>query len=313
MHIWRFPRVHAAPPAQRVALSIGSFDGVHLGHLGLLDRLRRDARARGLPVAVLTFDPHPREWLNPRAAPQRIGSLRDKLAWLHAAGVDEVHVARFGPGLAAMDAADFVRRVLVGHLGAQHLLIGDDFRFGHRRAGDLSLLQSLAPTLGYQVSAMGTLVQGGQRLSSSRVREALGAGDLAMAEQLLGRPYRLQVRVAGHDARGLWLSLRLPTLALQGRHYAMLTNAQGLRVLGRVERAAGARPDGASQVMLRLQVETPVPGDWLGQRIALQWMAPIAQGAARAMADAQRAQSKANVPSATSAASGSRPEGFSLA
>jgi riboflavin kinase/FMN adenylyltransferase len=187
-------RVYRTIPARAdtpVALTIGNFDGVHLGHQAMLERLKRSAAARGLPVAVMTFEPHPREFFAPDQAPARLSSLRETLEVLAAAGVERVYVCRFDYDLARTPPETFVERFLVQGLAVRWLLVGDDFRFGARRGGDLGLLKALAARHGYEVESMASVMVAGQRVSSTAIREALAGGKLELAAQWLGRPYSI--------------------------------------------------------------------------------------------------------------------------
>src|SRR5262245_31431066 len=198
-------RVYRTIPARAdgpLALTIGNFDGVHLGHQAMLERLKRSAAARGLPVAVMTFEPHPREFFAPDQAPARLSSLREKLQVLEAAGVERAYVCRFNYDLARTPPETFIERVLVQGLAVRWLLIGDDFRFGARRGGDLALLKSLASRHGYEVESMASVNVGGERVSSTAIREALAAGNLDLAAQWLGRPYSISGRVVHGDHIG---------------------------------------------------------------------------------------------------------------
>lgn len=213
------------PPPQRrspCALTIGNFDGMHIGHQAVIGRLRDGARARGLPVCVLTFEPHPREYFASRAAaagrpdataPTRISTLRDKLDALAACGVDRVCIARFDASLAALPAERFVDEILVRALQTRYLLIGDDFRFGTRRTGDFELLRRAAASSGFELERLDTIERSGSRVSSSAVRAALAAGDFAHATMLLGRPYSICGRVM--HGRKLGRSIGFPTLNLR--------------------------------------------------------------------------------------------------
>jgi riboflavin kinase/FMN adenylyltransferase len=193
----------------RCALTIGNFDGVHRGHRALIDRVAAKAAELDLTSCVLTFEPHPREFFAPGAAPARLTRLRDKLELLAAAGVQRVHVARFDAGFAALPAERFIEEVLVRGLAAQWLLVGRDFRFGERRAGDYALLEAGAARHGFELESMPDVQFEGVRVSSSAVRAALKAGDLRAAERLLGHPYCISGRVA-HGAK-LGRSLGFPT------------------------------------------------------------------------------------------------------
>ena len=234
----------ALPP---VALTIGNFDGIHRGHQAMLERLVAEARERGLASCVLTFEPHPLEFFErqrqpspesrtPRAAPTRLTSLREKLELLAARRVDRVHVQRFVRSFAALSPEAFVEQVLVKRLKARWLLIGEDFRFGARRAGDLVLLKGLAARYGFEVETMPTVVQSEARVSSSAVRAALAAGDLAEAEALLARPYSISGRVI--HGRKLGRELGFATANVQLKHNRPpLTGIYAVRVHG-----VGAKP-----------------------------------------------------------------------
>ena len=200
MKVYRSRRPVEAGPC---ALTIGNFDGVHRGHQAMLALLGNEARHRGLPACVLTFEPNPRDYFarrsgRPELAPARIGGLRDKLAELERCGVDEVVLARFDARMAGLSAEHFIDQVLARDLRAQYLLVGDDFRFGARRAGDYALLDAHAPKVGLDVARMMSYEVHGLRVSSSAVRQALADGDMSRAEALLGRPYR----ISGHVVHG---------------------------------------------------------------------------------------------------------------
>lgn len=198
-----------------VALTIGNFDGVHLGHQAMLARLRESAQD-GLAACAMTFEPHPREFFAPDQAPARLTSLREKLELLAGHGIERTHVCRFDYRLAQITAEDFIERVLVRGLGARRLLVGDDFRFGARRAGDFALLQARASALGYTVEAMSSVMIDGERVSSTAIRQALVAGDLARAARLLGRAYSISGRVVRGD--GVGRQLGYPTANIRVRH-----------------------------------------------------------------------------------------------
>jgi riboflavin kinase/FMN adenylyltransferase len=189
----------------RCALTIGNFDGVHRGHRALIERVVAKAREAQLTSCVLTFEPHPREFFSPDAAPARITRLRDKLDLMAQAGVERVHVARFNAAFAALAPQRFIADILVRGLGTSWLLVGRDFRFGARRAGDFSMLQGQ----GFAVEAMPDVQFEGTRVSSSAIRAALKAGELGQAARLLGHPYAISGRVA-HGAK-LGRGLGFPT------------------------------------------------------------------------------------------------------
>ncbi len=212
-------------------LTIGNFDGVHLGHRALLEQLTAKARASALPATVLTFEPHPRELFAPDQAPARLSSLREKFELLSECGVDRVHVCRFNRALAGLTAEQFIERILVQGLGTKHLIIGDDFRFGKGRGGDFALLQAVGKAQGFGVEAMRTVDFGGLRVSSSAVREALAAGEIERAEALLGRAYVFTGRVVHGDKIGRQLGF--PTANIRIKHKRLpLTGVFAVSVSG---------------------------------------------------------------------------------
>jgi len=189
--------------------TIGNFDGVHLGHQAVLGQLAEKADELGLPLAVITFEPQPQEYFQPDAAPPRLTRLREKVQALRRYAVDRLLVLRFDAAFAAQQPLAFIDRVLVNGLGVRYLVIGDDFRFGRQRAGDFDMLSKAGEAHGFEVVNMHTFGLDGARVSSTRVRAALGAGDLNEAEKLLGRPYRMSGRVAHGDKLGR--SIGFPT------------------------------------------------------------------------------------------------------
>jgi riboflavin kinase/FMN adenylyltransferase len=211
-----------------IALTIGNFDGVHRGHQAMLGRLSEAAEDLVLPSAVLTFDPHPREFFAPGAAPPRLSTLRSKLEQFAAHGIAEVHVARFNAPLAALPAERFIDDVLVSRLGTRWVLVGDDFRFGRGRSGDLALLRRAATT--FSVEAMPTVIVDGERASSTAIRAALAAGELDHAARLLGRPYAIGGKVVHGDKLGR--SLGFPTANIVLRHPPPLPGVFAVRVHG---------------------------------------------------------------------------------
>ncbi len=194
---------HNLRPRHRGCVAtIGNFDGVHLGHQAVVGQLAEKASELRLPTVVVLFEPQPQELFQPADAPARLMRLRDKLTVLRRYSVDRVLCLRFEARLADMPAEDFIRRILADGLGVRYLVVGDDFRFGRRRAGDFSLLQKAGAQYGFAVAPMHTFNVDGMRVSSTRIREALAAGDLAGAARLLGRGFRMSGRVAHGDKRG---------------------------------------------------------------------------------------------------------------
>ena len=206
------PNAAATP----VALTIGNFDGVHLGHQAMLARLTHAARSFGVPSCVMTFEPHPREFFAPDKAPTRLTSLREKLELLECAGVERVQICRFNFDLAKTPPEDFITRILQRGLAARWILVGDDFRFGARRAGDFVMLKRAQVRCGFEVHAMTSVTIDGVRVSSTAVRDALTSGDMSRAQRLLGRPYSISGRVVSGE--GLGRKLGCPTANVLMKH-----------------------------------------------------------------------------------------------
>jgi riboflavin kinase/FMN adenylyltransferase len=224
----RVQRELTSVPGGPVALTIGNFDGVHRGHQAMLARLVEAAEDLRLPPAVLTFEPHPREFFAPAAAPPRLSTLRTKLELFRAYGVATTYVARFDARLASVAAGDFVRDVLEVGLQARWVLVGEDFRFGRGRQGDLAVLRSTSKR--FSVEAMRTIAVDGERASSTAVRAALAAGDVGHATALLGRNYAIAGRVAHGDKLGR--NLGYPTANVPLRRAPALTGIFAVRVHG---------------------------------------------------------------------------------
>jgi len=241
------PRAAGVP----VALTIGTFDGVHRGHQAMLTRLVEAADDLALPPAVLTFDPHPREFFARASAPPRLLSLRAKLERLEAHGVDQVCIARFDATLAGLAPNEFVEQVLVRRLGVRWVLVGEDFRYGKGRAGDLAALRAAASS--FSVEAMRTVAVAGERASSTAVRTALAAGDLERAAALLGRPFTISGRVA--HGQKLGRSLGFPTANIPLRYKPPLTGIYAVRVHG----LGGAARAGVASLGVRPTVKVGAP------------------------------------------------------
>lgn len=197
------------PEHRGCVATIGNFDGAHLGHQAVFKHLLCEGERLGVPATVISFEPHPLEFFCPQAAPARLTRLREKLSVLEEAGIQRVMLLEFGAKLAAMTADDFIRQALIDGLGIRYLLVGDDFRFGQGRAGDIKLLREAGQQYGFGVDSMDTVVVDDERISSTRVREALARGDLELARRCLGRPYRICGRVVYGDQRGR--SIGFPT------------------------------------------------------------------------------------------------------
>jgi riboflavin kinase/FMN adenylyltransferase len=212
-------QIHRTIPAaadRPIALTVGNFDGVHLGHQAMLRRLRDAAAALGLPACVMTFEPHPREFFAPDQAPTRLTSLREKLELLERHDIDRVYICRFNFDFARMSAQYFIERILKQGLDVRWLLVGDDFRFGARRAGDGPMLRAAGRALDFEVAEMPTVDVAGLRVSSTAVRDLLAEGRLDDAARLLGRPYSISGRVVRGDQLGR--KLGFPTANVQMKH-----------------------------------------------------------------------------------------------
>lgn len=202
-------------------LSIGNFDGVHRGHQALLARMQQAADELRLPTAVMTFEPHPREYFAQRSngafqAPARIANLRDKLQSLSNAGIDRVIVEHFNASFAALTPEEFVNKILVQGLSVKWLIVGEDFRFGAKRAGDMQFLQNAGKRFGFHVESLPNVLNNGARISSSAIRHALAVGDFVQAKELLGHSYT----ISGHVIHGkkLGATLGFPTMNLRVAH-----------------------------------------------------------------------------------------------
>lgn len=253
MHVFR--GLHHAALAPACALTIGNFDGVHRGHQAMLALLRSEAAHRGLPATVMTFEPHPRDYFAAlggqlNQAPTRIAPLRDKLSELERCGVDQVVVLRFDQRLASLTPAGFVKQILVQGVRAKYVLVGDDFRFGAKRAGDYDSLDRAGQQHGFDVARMLSYEVHGLRVSSSLVRDALQAGDMPRVATLLGRPYT----ISGHVVHGqkLGRTLNCPTLNVRFGHERPAT--MGIFV-ARVHGLTDKPMDGVASLGVRPTVE----------------------------------------------------------
>lgn len=201
--------LHNLRPRHRGCVAtIGNFDGVHLGHQAIIGQLAEKAAELRLPTTVVLFEPQPLEYFqSPERVPPRLARLREKLQALRRYSVDRVLCLEFNDRLARLPPQEFIDRILVDGLDVRYLVVGDDFRFGAQRAGDFALLRRAGEARGFPVVPMATFTIDGERVSSTRVRQALGRGDLAEAEKLLGRPYRMCGRVAHGDKLGRTLGV----------------------------------------------------------------------------------------------------------
>lgn len=268
--------------AAACALTIGNFDGVHRGHQAMLSLLKGEAKQRGVPSCVLTFEPHPRDYFaallaKPELAPARVGTLRDKLTDLAKSGVDQTVVLPFNASLASQEAGSFITQVLQNGLGAKYVLVGDDFRFGQSRSGDYAMLDRAGEAAGFDVARMNSYEVHGLRVSSSAVRMALHQGRMDDATRLLGRPYC----ICGHVVHGrkLGRSLGFRTINLRFAHWKPA--ASGIFVV-MVHGLSDQALPGVANLGIRPSLE---PNDVNGGRVllethCLQWPSSLgAEGA----------------------------------
>ena len=256
--------------------TIGNFDGVHLGHRAVFQRLLTKGRELGLPGTVITFEPQAMEYFAPDAAPARLTRLREKLAALQDCRIEQVMLLEFGPKLAQMGAREFVRELLIDGLGAKHLLVGDDFRFGRGREGDFHLLEAVGNAHGFAVENLNTVTHGEERISSTRIRDALGRGDFNLARHMLGRPFRIYGRVGHGDKRGRTIGFPTLNLNLHRRVsplrgvYAVLVHGVGDRPWPGVANI-GTRPtvDGGSRYLLEVHL-FDFSGDIYGSHVEVE-------------------------------------------
>ncbi len=240
--------------------TIGNFDGVHLGHQAVIGQLAEKGEALGLPTTVICFEPQPLEYFQPDKVPPRLTRLREKLQALKRYSVDRVLCIAFDQRFAQMDAERFIQDILIKGLGIKYLVVGDDFRFGNGRQGDFAMLQQAGDSHGFQVVSMNTFHIDGERVSSTRVRSALQAGDLEEAEKLLGRPYRMCGRVAHGDKIGRTIGIPTANIFLHRKrsplHGIFVVEVFGLEnepVMGAA--SIGTRPTvGGTRTLLEIHL-----------------------------------------------------------
>jgi riboflavin kinase/FMN adenylyltransferase len=234
-------------------VTIGNFDGVHLGHRAVIAQLQRRSREFERPSMVLVFEPQPQEYFRGATAPARLSPLRDKLALLAGLEVDCLLCLRFNRDLAQTSAGDFVRQLLVDTLDVRHLVVGDDFRFGHGRQGDFRTLVEAGKQLGFSVEEADTYQVEGGRVSSTRIREALRAARFQEAEKLLGRPFRIHGRVVHGDKRGRGWGFPTANIAMDRRR-TPFTGIYAVEVFG----LDGSPVNGVASIGVRPTVPGPV-------------------------------------------------------
>lgn len=258
---------------------IGAFDGLHLGHRALVRHAVARARDLALPAVALSFEPLPREFFSRDLPPPRLTLARGKYQGLRALGADSVGLLRFDARLSAMDAEEFVRKLLIGRLGVREVWIGPDFRFGHRRGGDLPLLERMGRELGFSAGAIEPVSLQGERVSSTRIREALRSGDFTDASRLLGRAYSIGGRVVRGKQLGRTLgfptaNLRFPKVPALSGIYATWVHGVGERPHASVS-SFGTRPtvDGIEPLLEAHLFD--FDGDLYGRHIEVEFVAKL--------------------------------------
>lgn len=217
--------VHDLPFAELKAgsvVTIGAYDGIHLGHRRLLDRVVEAARKDGLPAVVMSFEPMPREFFAADAPPARLMRFREKFDSLADYGIDLFYCPRFSPGMRDIRADAFIRTILVHGLNARHIVIGDDFQFARRREGTVDVLKRAGRALQYDVEQISSVIVDGIRVSSTSIREALAAGEVARATALLGRPYRMSGRIVRGRKVGRELGYATANVDLRRKQSAVM-------------------------------------------------------------------------------------------
>ena len=311
MQLLRGPR-GLTPPPQGCVASIGNYDGVHLGHQAVLAGLREKGRALGLPVTLVVFEPMPQEYFAKSAPPARLTRFREKWPLLEAAGVERLVCLRFGKGLAELEAEDFTREILVQRLGVKHLTVGDDFRFGRGRRGDFALLQQAGQAQGFEVEDTASLMQEGERVSSTRIRSLLIEGDMAGAARLLGRPFSLSGHVMHGERLGRTLGFPTANLAL-GRKTSPIGGIFAARVTGAGDGSRGAaayvgRRPAVGGVQLVLEVHLlDFTGDLYGRQLKVEFLERLREDRHFDSLDALRAQMQEDVQAARTRLAASRP------
>jgi len=264
--------------------TIGNFDGVHLGHQAVLSQLKSNAARLGLPALAMIFEPHPREFFEGNDAPARLMSLRDKVETMWALGVDRVLCLQFNSRLRSMTARQFVEDVLVERLDIRCLIVGDDFRFGCDRSGNVEMLQSAGQRHGFEVLDADTYEYQNARVSSTRIRKALAEGEFELAQTLLSRPYSISGKVIHGRKLGRQLDMPTANISLQG----MKPPVQGvyvarLSVSGTISEAllpavvnVGAKPTVAGDIMPLLEAHVlNWSGDLYGKRVHVEFLEKI--------------------------------------
>ncbi len=260
--------------------TIGAFDGLHLGHRHILGRVREIAAERGLPALAFSFDPTPKEFFSRGAKPARLMRFREKIEALDELGMDVFFCPRFNAAMARMSPDEFIEKLLMGTLRVKHIVVGDDFRFAHQRAGSVENLRARATELGYSVEKVSSVLEGDQRVSSSVVRELLEAGRCDEAAQLLGRPYRMSGQVVEGEKLGRTLGMPTANVRLK-RSQSPVHGIFAVRVGGLTEgwlngvASIGTRPTvGGTEPLLEVHI-FDFDRDIYGAHIQVEFLAKL--------------------------------------
>jgi riboflavin kinase/FMN adenylyltransferase len=248
---------HLEPFEKGCVLTIGNFDGVHLGHKAVIEKLVAKGKALGLPVVIMIFEPQPLEYFLKDNEPPRLMRLREKVLAFAALPIDDLLIVRFNRQFANFEAEQFIDEILLKQLNVKHLVIGDDFHFGKARRGNFALLKDKGRSHGVSVEDTGSYQAAGFRVSSTLIRDALACGDLAQAERLLGRSYSVCGRVMHGDKRGRTIGFPTANIKMfrkntpvNGVFAVIMTGIDGLEIQGVAN--VGTRPTfgGGSKVIL---------------------------------------------------------------
>lgn len=272
--------INARPADRGCVVAIGTFDGMHLGHQAIFARVTGRARDLGVPPAVLTFEPSPREYLDPDNAPPRLMRLRDKSRALGGYGIDRVLLLRFDQRLRSWDGPEFIERVLHNGFGVRHVVVGAGFTFGRRRSGDIELLRQFGAMQGFGVDVVAPLELDGERVSSTQVREALVAGQTDRVRRLLGRDFRMSGRVISGRKLGRTLGYATANMRLH-RRVSPVAGVYAVRVGGAGEgtlpgvASVGVRPTlGGGEPLLEVHL-FDFGGDLYGRYLDVDFVAKL--------------------------------------
>lgn len=286
----------AGPGFGPCALTIGNFDGVHLAHQRLLQRVVQTGSQRGWTPSVMTFDPHPARVVAPQRAPRLLSAPRERAEWMRRSGIRQVLILPFDAAFSQLTAGQFIRRILVGALAARAIVVGENFRFGRHQRGDASLLAALGDRFGYSAEVLPGMGVRGRMVSSSEVRRLIDAGRVSLAWRLLGRPYALTGQVTA--GRGVGSRMTVPTLNLstpaevlpaQGVYVTRTREPDGGRVWPSVTNI-GARPTfGPGELSIETYLLEPLEGGG-PQRISVEFLSRLREERKFESPEALRAQ-----------------------